>query len=166
MLIIVGTHVKVHVENLISPIDDHCIRLLNENHVNELTDSFEKNFQPYTTLVGLINDDFKTVNLVKPGTKCVEVLGGNHTRAALQRILNSNGCLRKEQYEFVYMDVYQNLTKDQALFLAYKHNELHEHSQELSFAEKVCFFRRLFLNCQVDYAGKPPKLYQRNGELT
>ncbi|XP_061165628.1 early endosome antigen 1-like [Saccostrea echinata] len=55
------------------------------------------------------------------------------------------------------MDIYQNLTKDQALFLAYKHNELHEHSQELSFAEKVCFFHRLFLNCQRNYAGQPHK---------
>ncbi|XP_062576086.1 uncharacterized protein LOC134237970 [Saccostrea cucullata] len=152
-----GNHVKVHVANLISPDNDHCIRLLNEKHVNELVESFAKNFQPYTTLVGLISEDFTIEDLAIPGKKQIEVLGGNHTRAALQKIVNSAESTHKDQYEFIYMDVYQNLTKDQALFLAYKHNELHEHSQELSFAEKVCFFHRLLLKCQRNNAGQPPK---------
>lgn len=126
--------------------------------MNELADSFIQNFQPYTTLVGLLHVcDVTIADLEIPGKKCVEVLGGNHTRAALQKILHSDECMQKEKYEFVYMDIYQNLTKDQALFLAFKHNEIHEHSQELTFAEKVCFFRKLLLTCQRNYAGKTSK---------
>lgn len=127
--------------------------------MNELADSFIQNFQPYTTLVGLLRvcENVPIADLCLPGKKCVEVLGGNHTRAALQRILNSDECVQKKKYEFVYMDIYQNLTKDQALFLAFKHNEIHEHSQELSFAEKVSFFRKLLLTCRRNYAGQTPK---------
>ena len=40
MFIIAGTHVKVNVENLISPVSD---RLFSEDHVKELADSFERN---------------------------------------------------------------------------------------------------------------------------
>lgn len=154
-----GTHVKVHVDNLISPSSDHCIRLLNENHVNELADSFIQNFQLYTTLVGLLRvcENVPIADLCLPGKTCVEVLDGNHTRAALQKILKCIECSQKKKYEFVYMDIYQNLTKDQALFLAFNHNEIHEHSQELSFAEKVSFFRKLFLTCRRNNAGQTPK---------
>ena len=94
----------------------------------------------------------------RAGKICVEVLGENHTRAALQRLVKSSECTQKEKYQFVYMDVYQNLTQDQALFLAFKHNELHENSQELSFSEKVMFFHKLLLDCERKFAGQTKKL--------
>lgn len=57
------------------------------------------------------------------------------------------------------MDVYQNLTQDQALFLALSiGNELHENSQELSFSEKVMFFHKVSLDCERKFAGQTKKL--------
>uniref|UniRef100_K1QG55 Uncharacterized protein n=1 Tax=Magallana gigas TaxID=29159 RepID=K1QG55_MAGGI len=140
--------------------DDEIFKSIDGDMIEKsLKDSFIQNFQPYTTLIGLLRvcENVPIADLCLPGKKCVEVLGGNHTRAALQRILKSDECVQKEKYEFVYMDIYQNLTKDQALFLAFKHNEIHEHSQELSFAEKVSFFRKLLLTCRRNYAGQTPK---------
>ena len=67
--------------------------------------------------------------------------------------MKSSECTQKEKDQFVYMDVYQNLTQDQDLFLAFKHNELHENTQELSFSEKVMFFHKVLLDCERKFAG-------------
>ena len=57
------------------------------------------------------------------------------------------------------MDVYQNFTQDQALFLALSiANELHENSQELSFSGKVMFFHKVLLDCERKFAGQTKKL--------
>lgn len=117
-------------------------------------------------MVGLLHVcDVTIADLEIPGKKCVEVLGGNHTRAALQKILHSDECMQKEKYEFVYMDIYQNLTKDQALFLAFKHNEIHEHSQELTFAEKSLLFSKTALNLSEELCWKNLKSYFNKMEV-
>ena len=131
---------------------------MNEHHVKELDESFEKKFKPYTSLIGHICDNVSTNDLMTPGKICVEVLGENHTRAALQRLVKSSKFTQKEKDQFVYMVVYQNLTQDQDLFLAFKHNELHENSQELSFSGKVMFFHKVLLDCEGKFAGQTKKL--------
>ena len=35
----------------------------------------------------------------------------------------------------------------------FKHNELHENSQELSFSKKVMFFHKVLLDCERKFAG-------------
>ena len=55
MFIIAGTHIKVNVENLISPVSDKCIRLFNEDHVKELADSFERNLNSALYNIDRIN---------------------------------------------------------------------------------------------------------------
>ncbi|XP_078331568.1 uncharacterized protein LOC144625228 [Crassostrea virginica] len=73
-----GTHVKVHVDNLISPCNDHCIPSLNEHHAKEHAESFEKNCKPFTTLIGHICDNVSTNDLMTPGKFWVETTPERH----------------------------------------------------------------------------------------
>ena len=85
---------KEHADNLISPCNDHCIQSLNEHHVKEHAESFEKNFKPYNTLIGHICDNVSTNDLMTPGKFWAETM---HTRAALQRLVKSSDCTQKRE---------------------------------------------------------------------
>ncbi|XP_062600039.1 uncharacterized protein LOC134261635 [Saccostrea cucullata] len=135
-----AAHVKVHIDNLIPPKDGHSIRAISDKHVQDLVKSFRKSFDPYTVLIGLASTKADISKMSIPNQEPVEILGGNHTVAALKQLAGENS----EAYKNVYMDIYTNLTEAQALSLSYKHNELHENSQELSFSEKVVFFLQVF----------------------
>lgn len=79
LLYFFSTHVKEHVDNLIAS-SDYFTRLLNENVWMNI-----QNFQPYTTLVGLLHVTWLRHNCWLE----IPVLGRNHTRAAFWIMMNA-----------------------------------------------------------------------------
>lgn len=79
LLYFFSTHVKEHVDNLIVS-SDYFTRLLNENVWMNI-----QNFQPYTTLVGLLHVTWLRHNCWLE----IPVLGRNHTRAAFWIMMNA-----------------------------------------------------------------------------
>ena len=134
---------KVHISNLISPSEKRSIRPLDNKHVLNLVKVFDNKYSGYTTLVGLVLEKNNT-DYSSAGDNKIEVLGGNHTRVALQTLIKQNGvdiC----DYEFVYMDLYHDLTDQQAWFVGLQHNEIHESSRPINFADKCTLLRKLFI---------------------
>lgn len=81
----------------------------------------------------VVPEDFR-----KPGSVDVEVLGGNHTRLALQSLLEK-GLLHSP---YVKVNLYQPLPRTEALTLGYQHNFLLEEKKKpMSFVEKVKLMR-------------------------
>lgn len=106
----------------------------------------------YTTLIGVLKTDVEnTEALQHPHTAEIEVIGGNHTRAALQK-LQLEGHI--EENYCVLVNVYRKLTVAQTLHLGFMHNEMHESSRKMSFQEKVILFRKLRNEVRTD-AKKP-----------
>lgn len=156
--VFIGTNVKVHIGNLREAEEKMKIRPINDEHVEELANSMIHSFDQYTTLVGLVNVNCDVNKLDQPGTGTVQVLGGNHTRAALE-IIHEMDVLRTEaKYKFVKMDLYRNLTNEQALFIAFRHNDIHEHSRAMTFQEKVTFFHKLWDKKNNEMKNKPMKV--------
>ena len=147
---ITGTNIKVHIHNLREADENIKIRPINDEHVKELANAMMHSFDQFTTLVGLMDANVDVKNLHKPGAGSVQVLGGNHTRAALEMIGDIEILRSEEQYKFVKMDIYHNLTNKQALFIAYRHNDIHEQSKAMTFQEKVIFFHRLWEKINED----------------
>lgn len=79
LLYFFSTHVKEHVDNLIAS-SDYFTRLFNENVWMNI-----QNFQPYTTLVGLLHVTWLRHNCWLE----IPVLGRNHTRAAFWIMMNA-----------------------------------------------------------------------------
>ena len=151
-----GENVKVHITNLTEPDAFLQIRTLNEDHVSNMAAKIERSYDPFTILIGILDDNCNVADLERPDQTKIQVLGGNHTRAALQ-LLHERGSTRDDT-KYVRMDLYHGLTNQQALFLAYSHNEMHEHSRQMSFEEKVNFFH----NLRERTAANNPKLTQRD----
>ena len=91
---------------------------------------------------GMVTDlAVEVTRLNLEGTGTVEVLGGNHTREALQALH------RKDMLSCstVRVDLYKPLPRILALRLGYAHNTvLHEKNKPLSFIDKV----RLMRDCR------------------
>lgn len=134
-----GTY-DVHIENLIAPHSLRSTRLLNHEHVGVLSESFQENsLGHYVILVGMLTSEtVNPVELRNDGCCKVEVLGGNHTRQALQS-LHERGTLTNP---LVKVNVYRPLPVTAALAIGYQHNTLlQEKRRPLQFIEKVRLMR-------------------------
>lgn len=106
LLYFFSTHVKEHVDNLIVS-SDYFTRLLNENVWMNI-----QNFQPYTTLVGLLHVTWLRHNCWLE----IPVLGRNHTRAAFWIMMNA--CKgRSMSLSWTYIRTW---AKTRRLFLAFE----------------------------------------------
>lgn len=106
LLYFFSTHVKEHVDNLIAS-SDYFTRLLNENVWMNI-----QNFQPYTTLVGLLHVTWLRHNCWLE----IPVLGRNHTRAAFWIMMNA--CKGKSMsLSWTYIRTWP---KTRRLFLAFE----------------------------------------------
>ena len=109
-------------------------------------------------MIGLVDNKCDTSKLDIEGTASVQVLGGNHSREALQ-ILRTR--TKSESYttenNFVYMDVYCNLTKEQAWYLGMSHNSIHTNSKAMNFIENIRFFHKARQDCTDKMPGETKK---------
>ena len=133
----VGSNVTVHIENLTEPLDKYLVRPLDECHIQTIAEKLKDAHNLYTTFVGLIDENCDLTTLNTPGKYKVQVIGGNHTRAALQSLRTDNEDI------LVSVDLYCHLSVEQALHVAYMHNEMHETSRSMTFQEKVMLFRTI-----------------------
>jgi len=74
----------------------------------------------------------------QPGACTVEVLGGNHTRAALTCLFQQGLHPGK-----VLVTIYKDLTDNEALKVGYHHNVTAELSRSMTFLEKVDIVAKL-----------------------
>lgn len=127
----------MHIENLVSPTRDRMVRAVDYSHVSFLEKSFQAGFTQIHLLIGVVALDTNVKNLIKPGVAKVEVIGGNHTRLALQS-LNSKGLLSNP---LVKLNLYSQLTLTECLSVGVKHNEVLLSSKEMTFIDKVKLIR-------------------------
>lgn len=138
--------------NLIAPSDDIQVRSLDDKHVENVYSNIKRAHGHYTTLIGVLKTEVENIEALQhPHTAEIEVIGGNHTRAALQK-LQLEGHI--EENYCVLVNVYRKLTVAQTLHLGFMHNEMHESSRKMSFQEKVILFRKLRNEARID-AKKP-----------
>ena len=69
------------------------------------------------------------VSLSSPGGAQVQVIVGNHTKAAL-KLQQEEGVTDSEYYQFVKKDIYAGFSPKQALFQEYTHDKIHENVME------------------------------------
>ena len=126
-------------DNLISPDSKRLIRELSYQHVDFLEKSFQQNAGQIHLPVGLLGKEINPQALKESGTTKLEVIGGNHSRVALQSLLKK-GLLTSP---LVKVKMYRDLTDIEALQTGVQHNEVLKKSRELSFMEKVKLIRQL-----------------------
>jgi hypothetical protein len=132
--------VEVHIDNLIAPHPSRATRVLDHDHVGKLTESFSDNSCGQVVIFqGMLTDDMVTHStLYQEGSGKVEVLGGNHTREALQT-LHRKGTLG---YTTVKCNLFRPLPRIFALRIGYSHNMvLHEKVKPVSFMDKARMMR-------------------------
>ena len=145
MLNVTGDCVEVHITNLAEPACERLVRPVDPDHVQYLTDEMRKSAELFIVLAGMVDEEVDLDQLKEPncGTD-VEVLGGNHTRIALQYLHSSNH-LHKET---VKVRVYKDLTDAEALSIGYLHNKQAEKSKKMTFMDETrlvkvkCKFRQ------------------------
>ncbi|KAK3100259.1 hypothetical protein FSP39_017051 [Pinctada imbricata] len=129
---------------MIEPINERKVRDLNEKHVTELEKEFIETPQVFSVLIGhVIRPDATLESIQKEGYPYIEILGGNHTRQALQNLSKRNKSIQR-----VCIDVYKDLSTTEAIMLGVQHNAKHEHSRHTTFEDLVKLFRRLHKDCQ------------------
>ena len=87
----------MYVSNLIEPGPSRLVRSLDQAHVEMLKEELRQVGSSFCVVVGVYFtlDGHSYKELEKPCNLKVEVIGGNHTRAALQNLLKE-GELAKE----------------------------------------------------------------------
>ncbi|XP_060590885.1 uncharacterized protein LOC132745896 [Ruditapes philippinarum] len=89
----------------------------------------------FNCMVGMVVNKPPTLDdFAFPGSSTVEVLGGNHSRVALQE-LNLQQC--------VTMVLYENLSDAQALTIGLEHNRTNENAKLMNFEDDVLLFRNV-----------------------
>ncbi|XP_053393658.1 uncharacterized protein LOC123543365 [Mercenaria mercenaria] len=132
--------VSVHLDNLVGPMDGRAVRPVLTSHVKELEEAFLKNRvqSQYKILVGLLVDG--SIEMAsKPGGCTVEVLGGNHTRIALQT-LRKRGLWKLDELR---VEVHANIDDQECLSLGIQHNVVDKQALEMCFMDEVRLIRKL-----------------------
>ena len=88
----------------------------------------------------------------------IEVIGGNHTRAALQVLRSKHP--EREEFSSWPVRVFAGLSDDQALKLGHEHNKAHEAARKTTFEEFCRLFRRK-LTCTLGTPGVSAGLRRR-----
>ncbi|XP_062566152.1 uncharacterized protein LOC134228509 isoform X2 [Saccostrea cucullata] len=141
---LLGRNLLVPICNLIEPAPLRKVRDLDQSHVRELEKQLIDTPQVFSVLIGHVTAEDASLDVVQvEGFPHIEVLGGNHTRQALQNLMKREGSIQK-----VCIDIYKNLTPTEAMLLGLNHNAKHEYSKQTSFVEIVKLFRKLREECQ------------------
>ena len=120
-----------------------------------------QNFKPFSTLIGHICDNVSTNDLMTPGKFWAETTPERH----YNYLWNQVNAPKKEKYQFDYIDVYQNLTQDQALFLALSLMSFMRTHRSWAFLKRSCFFIKCCLIVRGNLLDKQRNWYQLNGDL-
>ena len=134
--------------SLVSPAQARCYRELDHDHVQSLKNEMAKFPTTKPLILGHIPGmDLKDVSAkdLTDGVIPIECIGGNHTRQAIQEILNDDP---ENQYVKHWpVRIYCGLTDSQALAKGYSHNRQHDTVKRNSFEDIVRYFRKELTSC-------------------
>ena len=153
----------MHLGNLVEPDDIISVRKPNQEHITHLKKEL-KSGNMYTVLVGYTDDP--TISLEKlatPGTGKIQVLGGNHTRLALQEILTEDPLFKLQT---VFVDIYVGLTEEESLRIGVYHNQIHDSARKITFEEEVRLFRKLLFRTRELHPEDHPKTQSSHWRTT
>ena len=139
LLLLTGDAVKVHISNLIEPVRSRLVRSIDESHVEVLKEELRQVGSSFCVVVGVCFtlDGHSIKELEKPCDMKVAVIGGNHTRAALQDLVKE-GELSKET---ISVKLYRDLSNTECLEIGFFHNKSLEKSRTMTFIE-ICKLMR------------------------
>lgn len=125
-----------------APHPARCLRQIDRKHVDSLKAAFRKRPENNIIFFGnILKDDFDIRLLGTSGYVNVETIGGNHSRVALQELLEEGINMSPT----VYMTIYKGLCDTEALKLGFDHNVGHELGRPTSPEELMLLFRRELL---------------------
>ena len=136
-----GKAMKVSLSNLIEPASKRRLRRVDREHVQSLKDSFTARPEVQTIFCGNITGGITKQSVreqaMRKNAIKVEVIGGNHTRIALQELANEG-----KVTEYVLCNVYLNLNDAEALKLGYDHNVINDIGKSTSAEDLLLLFRQ------------------------
>ena len=103
----------MHVSNLIEAVPSRLVRFLDQAHVEVLKEELRQEGTSFCVVVGVYFtlDGHSYQELEKPLNLKVEVIGGNHTRAALQDLLKEGELAR----ETISVKLFRDLSNTKCL---------------------------------------------------
>ena len=116
---------------------------MDEDHVGtlikEMTTRAESKFTSMVCNIPAARSREVDLKKVKEGSIELEVLGGNHTRVAVQRLHQEMP--DSEAFKFWPVKLYCGLSPVQSLQIGYDHNRAHLFGKAPTFQDLVCLFR-------------------------
>lgn len=100
-----------------------------------------------TPMIGLLLEEEEDFDKLHPEAYTYEIIGGNNSRCALELIHEKHPELATDSnFHTRPVSVYQNLTDDEAQYLAVKHNRATDFTHKMTTQDKVELCRtKLFL---------------------
>ncbi|KAL4233079.1 hypothetical protein ACF0H5_007764 [Mactra antiquata] len=139
--------VKCHISNLKPPTDESLLRPLNMDQVEALRINYLQGGFQFKVMVGILKKgDINKASVLGDINKAsvlggaeVEIIGGNHTRAALQSLYDTNMFT-----EDVLVTVYKNnLSYAEILSVGFLHNKIDDGALSMYFIDRVRVIRKI-----------------------
>ena len=134
-----------------SPRKERSIRDPDEHFVAslklEMLENRTSHVAPMIAIVRLRDDE--QFDSKHPEAFTYETIGGNHSRIALQQLLNENDNLRQDpQFSSRRVSVYSRMTDEQAQHLALRHNRATDFTCKMTTQDKVhCIKFMVYFPC-------------------
>lgn len=130
---------------MVSPAPERLYRAIDNRHVEEIKTALSKKEACFTVLlgnvIGISRKKIKERKLRKPGRYTIETVGGNHTRKAIQELIEEDEA-RFNHLCTVRCRLYFNLPHVEALRLGHDHNMTNDLSKPTSVDDFIRMFRK------------------------
>ena len=123
--------VEPRLSRQIRPPDPHFIQCLREEMISNPT----SDVAPIVAI--LLLSEGQEFNPLHAEAYQYETIGGNHSRIALQGILEDDSVVHKDLYSHRLVSVYHGLTDELAQHLAHRHNRATEFTNRMTTKDKV-----------------------------
>ena len=131
---------EVSVNCLVAPSPEHSFRDVNTEFVRILEEEIETNPHSQFTLMACCLNKDVNITEVAEGKHQLQVIGGNHSRIALQSLHLKYP--DRPAYQKCTIKLYINLTDQECLRVGYIHNKIHNFALTSSFEDLTKLFQR------------------------
>ena len=155
ILSLAGYH-EVELQQLVEPEWARLYRVVDHDHVKTLKKEFLKNPGGcFTMMVVHADVQRKDFDIGKISQYKLEVLGGNHSRVALQQIIEEELPCVGEKYTTRMAKIYCGLNMEEARRIARDHNHIHAFGKEDTFMDivngfRTCLYVTMGATCAAD----------------
>ena len=133
----------VSIKALKEPRKEFLVRQVDDKHVEFLKTVLASDLKQHYMIMAVhaeCNKQDFDVNEIDS----FEVIGGNHTRCALQELVKDQSFIKGEECDMnVHVMVYCNLTTVEALTIGVKHNEERKNAKPETSVDAIKRFRRM-----------------------